>query len=170
MHTFAAREKGTYTLAPIVISYQLTAGETPSGVIRDYFGPVDVLVKVPLSELKSKPGLKEGDIGDRVNQTRDNVKDKVGELRDDIKDKLNETKDKVKDKKTTLKDKLNDKTGTDVDDKAGDITDIADDPEDKIQDLKDNVDIRKRTSGRSMDMDEEATVEVEVTRYERSGP
>jgi len=154
IHTFAARDKGWYTLAPIVISYQLSAGETPSGVIRDYFGPVDVLVKVPLSELKKKPGLVEQDIKDLINQTRDNIKDKVKGVRDDLQNKINETKNKIKNVTNTgtvidnVKDKLN---GT------GTIRPVDDCP------------ITKRTGGRSTDVKEESAVTVQVDASKEEG-
>ncbi len=163
IHTFAARVKGHYTLAPIVISYQLDAGEGPSGVIRDYFGPIDVLVKVPLSELAKRPGLKEEDLGDLINQTRDNIKDKVKGLTDDVKNKINETKKKitnvtdvVKDKVKDLKDTRNKVNGT-----------IK--PIDGSGTIIDDVPVKKITGARSMDIQDSSDVKVQVDAKAQSG-
>ena len=154
IHTFAARAQGLYTLAPIVISYQLSAGEVPSGVIRNYFGPVQVLVKVPLSELTKKPGLVEKDLKDLINQTRDSVKDKVQGVRDDVQDKINETKKRIENvtdiNKPIIdktKEKLNNKTGTIIDD----------------------CPITKHSSGRSMDLKDSSDVTVEVDASKEEG-
>ncbi|MEE9150284.1 MAG: hypothetical protein V3U20_00430, partial [Thermoplasmata archaeon] len=42
--TYYAEESGTYYIQPITVSYQLDAGERDSGIIRRYYGPIELEV------------------------------------------------------------------------------------------------------------------------------
>jgi uncharacterized protein YfaS (alpha-2-macroglobulin family) len=53
-NTYYAEKSGTYRIQPITVSYQLDAGERNSGIIRRYYGPIELEVL----EDKSKRGTR----------------------------------------------------------------------------------------------------------------
>ncbi len=43
-NTYYTEEAGTYKILPIIVQYQLDAGERDSGIIKRYYGPITVIV------------------------------------------------------------------------------------------------------------------------------